>query len=54
MFSYFEIERETKRERTSEQGSSREKRRERIPSRLYAMSSEHTMGLHPMILEIIT
>ena len=49
MFIYFERERES-----MSKGKDRERGRERIPSRLHAVSAELDVGLDLMNLEIMT
>ena len=51
-----EREREREREKVCicEQGRGRERGRERIPSRLHAVSAEPDTGLNPMNCEIMT
>ena len=51
---YFERERERESEYTCTHGGGVEKRRERIPSRLCAVSIEPNAGLSPVNQEIMT
>ena len=54
LFILRERERESERGSMSEQGSGRERRRERIPSRLHTASTEPDTGLELPNCEIMT
>ena len=58
LFIYFKRERERERESTcarmGEGQRERERGRERLPSRLCAVSAEHNMGLEPANSEIMS
>ena len=54
MFMYFEREREPVRVHASKGEAERERGRERIPSRLHAVSTELNVGLELRNREIVT